>query len=77
MLSTYGFFTGKDNVDPEHWFNIFGPDVDNKTGRMWKLIMHQWRGELSRNFWSVRVSKPCNGLSDLVKRAERIDELKN
>ena len=37
----------------------------------------QWRGEIRRNFWSVRVVEPWNSLPDLVKKAETLHCFKN
>ena len=55
---------------------MFGPDEGGLTGGIWIVGAHQWSGELSRNFWSVRVCEPWNGLPDEVKRAKRMDALK-
>ena len=33
--------------------------------------------EMRRNFWSQRVTNPWNGLPDIVKQAENLNNFKN
>ena len=38
---------------------------------------NKWRGEVRRNFWSVRVVEPWNGLPESNKKQETINGFKN
>ena len=41
------------------------------------MIPKQGKGEIRRNFWSVRVTEPWNSLPNLVKRVETVNCFKN
>ena len=81
LLMAYRVHSGKDNVDPKTWFTMSKPAGDNRAIRRQagyqNVDIPEWNGEMRRNFWSVRVCDPWNGLPDSVKMAETIEVFKN
>ena len=80
LITAYKVLAGKDNVDPATWFTPCdrreGATTRRQTGHL-NVETPQWRGEVRRNFWSVRVCNPWNDLPDEVKRAETLNGFKN
>ena len=80
LLMAYRVFSGKDNMDPSTWFKNFGPGegvVTRRQGGHLNVETPQWRGEVRRNFWSVRVTELWNSLPDGVKKVETLNAFKN
>ena len=81
LLQTYRVLTSKDNVDPSTWFQLYQPKegevTTRQTGGYLNVAPQQWKGEIRRNFWSVRVVEPWNSLPDIVKKAESLNCFKN
>ena len=81
LLQTYRVLTSKDNVDPTTWFQLCqrkeGEVTTRQTGGHLNVVPQQWKGEIRRNFWSVRVVEPWNSLPDSVKKAESLNCFKN
>ena len=80
LITAYKVFSKKDNVDPATWFKMFVPGdgavTRNQAGYQ-NVEIPAWNRQERRNFWSVRVCEPWNGLPDSVKMAESTDSFKN
>ena len=81
LLQAYRVLTNKDNVKTSTWFQLCQPKegevTTRQTGGYINVVQQQWRGEIRRNFWSVRVVEPWNSLPDLVKKADTLNCFKN
>ena len=81
LVTTYKVIAGKDRVDPATWFTMCRPAEEGVTTRrqagFWNLEDNKWKGEVRRNFWSVRVVEPWNSLPDQIKQQETLNGFKN
>ena len=81
LLQTYRVLRNKDNMDPSTRFQLCQPKTGEVTTRQTaghlNVAPKQWKGEVRRNFWSVRVVEPWNALPDIVKKAESLNCFKN
>ena len=81
LVQAYRVISGKDNVSPATWFQFCQPreeEVSTRqtTGHLNVGPKHP-KGEIRKNFWSVRVTEPWNSLPNLVKSAETVNCFKN
>jgi ribonuclease P/MRP protein subunit RPP40 len=81
LVQAYRVISGKDNVSPATWFQFCQPrdgEVSTRqtTGHL-NVIPKQGKGEIRRNFWSVRVTEPWNSLPNMVKSVETVNCFKN
>ena len=81
LVQAYRVLSGKDNVSPATWFQFCQPrdgEVSTRltTGHL-NVVPKKAKGEIRRNFWSVRVTEPWNSLPNLVKRVETVNCFKN
>ena len=60
--------------EPEHI--VVGATTRRQAG-FWNVEEKDWGGEIRRNFWSVRVIEPWNGLPDSIKKQETLNGFKN
>jgi hypothetical protein len=81
LITAYKVVEGKDRVDPATWFTMCRPADDGVTTRRQggyrNVEANKWRGEIRRNFWSVRVVDPWNSLPDEIKQQDTLNGFKN
>ena len=79
MIQTYNTLNQKVDVDPGTWFTRVQETSQRNTrlsnNRM-NLQLKQCRGEVRRNFFSIRVIQPWNDLPDEIRNAVNTETFK-
>ena len=68
-------------MSPQTWFQTFAAQ-DGMIGTraragMFNVERLEWKLEVRKNFWSVRVAEKWNQLPDIVKSANTVNSFKN
>ena len=81
LIQAYRVLSGKADVDPNIWFTLYQPAEDTvstrQAGGHLNLVPQQWKGEVRKNFWSIRIVESWNKLPSSVKLASTVNEFKN
>ena len=81
LVQVYKVLTGKDNVDYTRWFELAhsrsGAASTRSTSGTLNVTRKEGKGEIRKNFWSVRVCDSWNSLPDSVKQQPSTNSFKN
>ena len=82
MIQVFRIMTGKDDVDPNIWFQTMadsrgtGIGTRQATG-LYNILPTEYNGQTRSNFFSQRVVAPWNNLPNSVKQATTVNLFKN
>ena len=82
MIQVFRIMTGKDDVDPNIWFQTMadsrgtGIGTRQATG-LFNILPTESNGQTRSNFFSQRVVAPWNNLPNSVKQATTVNMFKN
>ena len=73
LIETHKILSGREGLDKDKFFNT---DVDKRTRGEKKIFKQRSRLEIRKNFFSQRVVNHWNGLTEEVRVAETVTQLK-
>ena len=79
MVNTYKIVRGVDNVKSDVWFNLVGDNPTRQTRQTncrYNIHRSEFRGEVRRNFFSIRVIDNWNKLPDELKLSNNVNTFK-